>query len=59
MDTRSGLLAENAIVLIGGLCVRATGNYHEIDYTCGAEARTTRATEAAVQEYLCEEETGT
>jgi hypothetical protein len=54
LETRSGLLAANAIVLIGGLCVRPTGNYFEIDYNHGQEARSTIASEEDVQDFLDE-----
>jgi hypothetical protein len=52
LETQIGSLAANAIVLIGGLNTRPTGNYHEILYTHGGgEARETRATEEAVQDF--------
>ena len=56
LSTRSGLIAEHAIVRIGPLCIwDRKENDHEIDYTHGngpEAARSTTATEVAVQEFL-------
>jgi hypothetical protein len=52
LNTRSGLIAERAIDLIESLCIRPTGNFHRIEYHVGNEARETRATEEAVQDFL-------
>ena len=51
--TRDGaLIAEHAIVRISPLIIRPTGCYFEIDYNHGQEARSTAATEDAVNEFL-------
>ena len=52
LETSSGLVAAKAIVLIGGLNTRPTGNFHLIEYCVGSEPRTTRATQEAVQVFL-------
>jgi hypothetical protein len=56
LRTQSGLISARHIVRISGLNTRSTGNYHEIDYMCGQEARETRATEDDVHEFLEEGE---
>lgn len=52
LNTRSGLLAEHAIVLIESLNVRPTGNFHRVTYHVGNEPRETTATEKDVQDFL-------
>lgn len=54
LSTRSGLIAASAIVRIGGLNTRSTGNYHEIEYCIGNEPRETRASAEAVEQFLTE-----
>ena len=49
------LIAANHVVSIGPLVVRNTGCHHEIEYAVGAEARSTTATEEAVQDFLDEQ----
>jgi hypothetical protein len=51
----SGLLAAKHIVLIGAINTRSAGNsYHEIDYAHGGEAKSTRATAEAVNNFFDE-----
>jgi hypothetical protein len=52
LQTQSGLVAARYIVRVGGLNSRSTGNYHEVDYVCGREARETRASAEAVADFL-------
>jgi diaminopimelate decarboxylase len=54
LETRSGLLAADAVDLIESVCVRSTGNFHRIHYHIGSEARETTATEQAVANFLQE-----
>jgi hypothetical protein len=48
LETRSGSIAANSIDAISAVHIRATGNFHEIDFHVGREPRLTFATEAAV-----------
>ena len=52
LQTSSGLLSSDKIVLIGAVNRRATGDFHLIDYECGGEPRQTRASAEAVREFL-------
>lgn len=52
LSTRSGLLAAKHIVLIGAVNTRPAGNFHEIDFQLGGEARSTTATAADVEDFL-------
>jgi hypothetical protein len=52
LETQSGLIAARYIVRISAVNTRPSGNYHEIEYTCGGEARETRASEDAVADFL-------
>ena len=51
LTTRAGDINAAHIVRISALCVRRTGNYHEIDFNHGTEARSTTATEDDVNEF--------
>ena len=52
MSTRAGLIAGNHVVRIGAVNTRPTGNFHEIDYVHGLEARSTTATADDVEDFL-------
>jgi hypothetical protein len=54
LQTSSGLIHSRAIVRISALNTRTTGDFHEIEYHIGTEARETRATADAVATFLSE-----
>jgi len=58
LETRSGLLAGKHIVLIGRVNTTPSGRYHEIDYVCGGEARSTTASADAVTDFLDDSNSG-
>ena len=52
LETATGLVAAKHIVRIGAVNTRPGRSFHEIDYVHGGEARSTIASEAAVQDFL-------
>lgn len=53
LETESGaLIAGKHIVRIGGLNTRTNRSWHEIYYVHGGEARSTTASQSAVQQFL-------
>ncbi len=56
LSTRTGLVSHRAIVKIGAINTRTPPiqSFHEIDYVCGTEARSTTATADAVADFLDE-----